>query len=86
MNNINGTSTESTLISVAGPEVARKIMQHFGGEVLYIPRGRKGGRDERIKHEFRDLLSGGGTSMSSYRQLAKKHELSTRRIMAIVNH
>jgi len=80
------TSTESMLTSVAGAEVADRIMKAFGGEALYIPRGRKGRRDERISNEFRDLLSTGGTCMSSYRHLAKKYDLSTRRIMAIVNH
>jgi len=74
------------LVSIAGPEVARRIMQAFGGEAVYIPRGGRAERDEAIKYEFRSLLSGGSTSMSSYRQLAKEHGLSTRRIMAIVNH
>lgn len=83
---ISSTSTESMLVSVAGPEVAAKIMQAMGGDCVYIPRGGKAERDEAIKYEFRDLLARGGTSMSSYRQLAREHGLSTRRIMAIVNH
>jgi Mor family transcriptional regulator len=80
------TSTMSTLVNLVGRESADKITANFGGEAIYIPRKAKDGRDEQIKHEFRDLLSGGGTCMSSYRQLAKKYDLTPRRIMAIVNH
>jgi Mor family transcriptional regulator len=81
----DGTSVASILTEIAGPEVADRIMQTFEGETIYIPSVDRRRRDSAIKHEFRDLLSDGGTCMSSYRSLAKKHDLSPRRVMAIVN-
>lgn len=74
------------LVSIAGPEVAERIMREMGGEAIYVPKRRLASRDRQIKHEFRDMLSCGSTAMSSYRQLARKHDLTTRRVMAIVNH
>lgn len=79
------TSTASILTSIVGPEAADRIMQTFGGETLYIPKGDKSRRDVAIKREFRDMLSGGGTCMSSYKHLAERHDLSPRRVMSIVN-
>jgi len=82
---INEGSTASILTSIVGAEAANRIMRTFGGETVYIPRVDRDSRDRIIKHEFRDLLSSGGTCMSSYRHLAEKHDLSPRRVMAIVN-
>jgi Mor family transcriptional regulator len=81
----DNSSTASILTSIVGAEAADRIMQTFAGETLYIPHKDRDRRDYTIRHEFRDLLSGGGTCMSSYRELAKRHDLSPRRVMAIVN-
>ena len=81
----NEASTASILTAIAGPEVADRIMATFAGETLYIPKNDKDRRDAIVKREFRDMLSGGATCMSSYRTLARKHDLSPRRVMAIVN-
>jgi Mor family transcriptional regulator len=83
---ITETSASSVLLQLVGPEIMERISSTFGGEAVYIPRKIREGRDEIIKQEFNDLLSSGATCMSSYHQLAKKHELSPRRIMEIVNH
>jgi Mor family transcriptional regulator len=79
------SSTASILTAIAGPEAADRIMQTMGGETWYIPKVDKDRRDTEIKREFTCLLSDGGTCMSSYKHLAKKHDLSPRRVMAIVN-
>jgi len=79
------TSASSILFRLAGPEIAEQISKELGGEAVYIPRKIRDGRDDIIKAQFHAMLSKGGTCMSSYRQLAKRHELSPRRIMAIVN-
>ena len=82
---ITESSTTSILVQIVGLEKAEAISAAFGGEVIYIPKKIREGRNEIIKHEFHNLLSAGSTCMSSYRQLGKIHELSPRRIMAIVN-
>jgi Mor family transcriptional regulator len=79
------TSATSILVSLVGREGAEKFLREFGGEAKYWPRKIKDGRDDIIKAQFHEMLSTGGTCMSSYKQLAKRHELSPRRIMAIVN-
>jgi Mor family transcriptional regulator len=81
----DNSSTASILTSIVGAEAADRIMQTMGGETWYIPKTDKERRDYTLRNEFRDLLSGGGTCMSSYRELAKRHDLSPRRVMAIVN-
>ena len=80
------SSTTSILINIIGREAAEKISEVFGGEVIYIPRRIKEGRDEIIKYEFQEMLLEGAACMNAYRSVARKHELSPRRIMAIVNH
>ena len=80
------TSAMSVLVQLVGMEKAEAISETFGGETIYIPKRIKNGRDNIIKHEFHEMLSRGGTCMSSYRQLARKYDLSEHRIMEIVNH
>lgn len=82
---INEASTASILTAIAGPEVADRIMQTFAGETLYIPKNDKERRDAEMKREFDAMLSGGATCMSTYKTLARKHDLSPRRVMAIIN-
>jgi len=80
------SSTTSILVQIVGIEKAEAISSALGGEVIYIPKKIREGRNKIIKYEFHNLLSAGATCMSSYQQLAKKHDLSPRRVMEIVNH
>jgi hypothetical protein len=84
----NGTITEtsatSVLIQLIGIEAVRKISATFGGEILYVPKRIREGRDDIIREEFSELLESGSTCMNAYKNLAEKNDLSTRRIMAIV--
>jgi hypothetical protein len=85
MNEIIESSTTSILISIIGREATERVSQAFGGEVIYIPRKIRDGRDDIIKQEFQDMLIEGGTCMSAYKDIARKHGLSPRRIRAIVS-
>jgi Mor family transcriptional regulator len=74
----------SIIVRIVGMEKAKEISEQLGGEAIYIPRRVREGRDDTIKREFRELICDGATCMSSYRQLARKYELSPRRVMTIV--
>lgn len=80
------SSTSSILVKLVGKEGAEAISSTFGGEIIYIPKKINVDRNTIIKREFCDLLSGGSTCMSCYRQLGQKYGLSPRGIMRIVNH
>jgi Mor family transcriptional regulator len=82
---IQEASTTSVLTQLIGREATARIVQHFGGEILYVPKRIKDGRDDEIKREFSLMLESGTTCMNSYKTIARKYELSPRRIMAIVN-
>ena len=81
------TSALSVLLRVIGEEKLLELSHALGGEAVYIPHNPlRDRRDGMIRDEFDTLLRAGTTCMSSYRQLAKRHSLSSRRIMEIINH
>jgi hypothetical protein len=85
MDKIIESSTTSILISLIGKEATEKISNALGGSVIYVPRKIRDGRDDIIKQEFQDMLIEGTTCMNAYKSIAEKHELSPRRVRAIVS-
>ncbi len=87
MDSITEASAFTVLVQVIGQEKAQEVSQMLAGEVVYIPQNpMRDIRDGMIRDEFDTLLRAGATCMSIYRQLAKRHGLSPRNVMRIVNH
>lgn len=68
-----------------GSDAVEKLVNHFGGQSLYIPKRIIGNRNDEIKHKFEVLLCSGSTCMNSYQELARDHSLSVRMVQKIVN-
>lgn len=81
---VNDASATSILIQLIGIDAVKKISAEFGGELIYVPKRIREGRDDIIREEFSEMLSEGCTCMNAYKEIAKKNDLSTRRVMTIV--
>jgi Mor family transcriptional regulator len=68
------------LVAVVGLSTAKRLVEAFGGDVLYIPKPEsviRSTRNRRIVHEFR--------AGADYRALSERYRLTTRRIRHIVD-
>jgi Mor family transcriptional regulator len=68
------------LLGVVDAETVYKLMCHFGGENIFIPKICKFEAVERNKKIREDFYSG-----LSHNQIAKKYGLSSRHIINIIN-
>lgn len=73
------------LRSIFGDDVVNKLISHFGGQSIYIPKKIIGLRNEEIKNKFDTMLCTGQTCMNSYTEISKEYDLSVRMIQKICN-
>jgi Mor family transcriptional regulator len=82
-----GLMRRAALAEVIGEEEAHKIIQHFGGQELYIPRCAKAlrvSRDTALIKDFDQLCKDGYSANEACNDLALKYRLSNRRIYDIL--
>jgi hypothetical protein len=71
--------------SLIGSESTRLLIQHFGGQQIYIPKKElKPDRDIRILTIFSQSIKSGTTCMNAYENAAQEAGLSIRRVQQIV--
>ena len=79
----------AALRRVIGKEALFKLMQHFGGTLLYVPQCRRFFTQHKhtmIRHEYSRCLANGSSAFAAEQMLALKHNLSNRWVRSIVNN
>ncbi|MBF0215211.1 MAG: hypothetical protein HQM00_16905, partial [Magnetococcales bacterium] len=71
---------DSDLVATVGAEVAQKLVMHFSGERVYIPKGDRALRCARNRNIVREYDQGGVTAG----QLALRHGLTERMVRSIL--
>ena len=80
MHDLKETEVAMALAECVGMETFKRIVQDFGGSLIYIPTEKKilrGARDREIISEFEKGLS--------RNQIARKYHISSSRVRAIIN-
>ena len=78
--------TTQKLIQVIGQTAAEKLVDHSGGQHIYIPRRIvPPGRDDNIIVLFSESLKQGSSCMSAYEKCADQSGLTVRQVQRIVN-
>ena len=75
--------TYSSLSKLIGEQNAEKLCAMYGGELVYIPKGKQTDY-EKIQNTFTELLQIGATCMNAYESIATQENLSVRRVQQIV--
>ena len=87
-NRKKGLMRRAALGQVVGDEAAEKIVRHFGGSELYIPRCAyqlRASRDQALIKDFDELCAAGLSANEATNELALKYRLSNRRVYDILN-
>lgn len=73
-------SIADELVEVVGDEAAQRLVEHFGGERIYIP-SRIPIDPLVIQQEVTALRSHGSTARTAYQTVAREHDLSVSTVM-----
>lgn len=74
-----GGDTMAVVAETIGIEPTKKLIEAFGGEMIYVPKAEsvvREGRDRRIYEEFDGV---------NYRELSKKYNLTTGHVRKIIH-
>ena len=77
-------SLSEELRAIIGDEAMQKLIENYGGETLYIP-SKLPVNATMVRRDFETTLPGSASVMVAYETVAKRHGLSARTIMRIVN-